>query len=89
MIQTRDAVKNCRAIASTSGLGGLFIGPSDLAFSMGLPLGHPEVEAAMTEVLRIATEVGVPCGTLCSAAEVEQRLAQGSSYAIFARRGVW
>ena len=54
-----------------------FIGPSDLAFSMGLPLGHPEVEAAMTEVLRIAREVGVPCGTLCPAAEVGQRLAQG------------
>jgi 4-hydroxy-2-oxoheptanedioate aldolase len=77
MIETRAALKNIRAIASTPGVSGLFIGPSDLAFSMGLPLGHPEVETAMTEVVRIAQEVGVPCGTLCSAAEVEQRLAQG------------
>ena len=77
MIETRDGVRNCRAIASTPGVSGLFIGPSDLAFSMGLPLGHPEVEAAMTGVVRIAEEVGVPCGTLCSAAEVEQRLGQG------------
>lgn len=77
MIETREALKNCRAIASTPGVSGLFIGPSDLAFSMGLPLGHPDVEAAMEEVLKIAREVGVTCGTLTSANEVEKRLKQG------------
>ena len=80
MIETRAAVQNCRAIASTPGVSGLFIGPSDLAFSMGLPLGHAEVEKAMQTVLQIAKEAGVPCGTLTSGAEVTARLEQGFQF---------
>ncbi len=77
MIETDDAVKNCREIALTPGIGGLFIGPSDLAFSMGVPLGDPAVEVAIEKVAAIAKETGVPLGTLCSGREVEKRLSQG------------
>ncbi len=77
MIESADGVKNCKAIAETPGIGGLFIGPSDLAFSLGVPLGDPAVEEAIEKVVAVAKETGVPLGTLCSAGQVEKRLAQG------------
>ena len=55
----------------------MFIGPSDLAFSLGVPLGDPAVELAIEKVVAAAKESGVPLGTLCSSGQVEKRLAQG------------
>jgi 4-hydroxy-2-oxoheptanedioate aldolase len=80
MIETGSAVENCRAIATTPGIGGLFIGPSDLAFSLGVPLGDPAVETAIEKVVAVAKETGVPLGTLCGGSEVERRLAQGFTF---------
>jgi 4-hydroxy-2-oxoheptanedioate aldolase len=77
MIESASAVENIRAIAATPGVGGLFVGPSDLAFSLGVPLGDPAVEVAIEKVAAVAKETGVPLGTLCGGAEVEKRLAQG------------
>ena len=77
MIETADAVDNIREIAAVPGLGGLFIGPSDLAFSLGVPLGDPAVEEAIEKVVTGAKESGVPLGTLCGGSQVEKRLAQG------------
>ena len=77
MIETQQAVDNCLEIARTPGVGGLFLGPSDLAFSMGVPLGDPAVEEAIEKVVAASKEAGIPLGTLCSAGEVEKRLAQG------------
>lgn len=77
MIESEKAVANCREIANTPGIGGLFVGPSDLAFSMGVPLGDEAVEKAIEEVVAVAKETKVPLGTLCGAKEVEKRLAQG------------
>ncbi|MEX2577713.1 MAG: hypothetical protein WD342_01540 [Verrucomicrobiales bacterium] len=51
--------------------------PSDLAFSLGVPLGDPAVEKAMEKVLAAGEETGVPVGTTSSAGTVEKRLAQG------------
>ncbi len=77
MIESAAAVDNIRAIAAVPGLAGLFIGPSDLAFSLGVPLGDPAVETAIDQVVAAARESGVPLGTLCGGGEVEKRLAQG------------
>ncbi len=77
MIETADAVENCQAIAETPGIGGLFIGPSDLAFSLGVPLNDPAVEEAIEKVVEVAKASGVPLGTLCSGGDVEKRLGQG------------
>ena len=77
MIESASAVEHCRAIAETPGIGGLFVGPSDLAFSLGVPLGDPAVEAAIEKVVAVAKETGVPLGTLCGSGDVERRLAQG------------
>ncbi len=77
MIETKESVDNCLEIARTPGIGGLFLGPSDLAFSLGVPLGDPSVEKAIEKVLAASKQTGVPLGTLCSARDVERRLAQG------------
>lgn len=77
MIETGAAVDNCLAIARTPGVSGLFLGPSDLAFSLGVPLGDPAVEAAIEKVAAVSKQTDVPLGTLCGAGEVEKRLAQG------------
>lgn len=63
-IETIEAVENAAAIAQTPGIDGVFVGPSDLAASMGL-LGqqnHPDVVAAVkTTFARVAT-TGKPLG---------------------------
>ncbi len=80
MVESASAVEHIHAIAATPGIGGLFVGPSDLAFSLGVPLGDPAVEEAIGKVIAAAKEAGVPLGTLCGAGEVEKRLAQGFTF---------
>ncbi|MGI5158700.1 HpcH/HpaI aldolase family protein [Microbispora sp. CA-102843] len=63
-IESAEAVGNVEAIASTPGVDGIFVGPSDLAASMGV-LGeqdHPEVVAAVEHCLRAAAAAGVKVG---------------------------
>ncbi|CDO08142.1 2-dehydro-3-deoxyglucarate aldolase [Mycolicibacterium cosmeticum] len=64
-IETSVGIDNARAIAETPGIDGVFVGPSDLAASMGL-IGqqtHPEVvarvEQAFTHVRAAGKAVGV------------------------------
>lgn len=55
MIETRDGLANAEAIAATPGLDGIYIGPSDLAISLGLGPGldrdEPEHVAAVAKIL--------------------------------------
>lgn len=63
-VETAEAVANVARIAGTDGVDGIFIGPSDLAASMG-HLGqqdHPDVVAAVEHCIRTARELGVPVG---------------------------
>lgn len=80
MIETKASIDNIDAIARTPGVSGLFVGPSDLAFSMGLPFNDPEVEAAILKVARAGKAAGVPVGTLTGGAGVKQRLEQGFQF---------
>lgn len=80
MIETRSAVENIQTIARTPGVSGLFVGPSDLAFSMGLPFDHPEVEAAIQQVVQACKDAGMACGTLTGGAGVTRRLEQGFQF---------
>lgn len=56
VIEEESAVAQIDAIAEVPGIDVLFVGPSDLAFSMGLrgDMRHPRVEQAMTRVLEAA-----------------------------------
>lgn len=67
-IEEVKAVENIDAIAATEGLDVLFIGTSDLAFSMGFRgrQDHPRVQQAVEEIVKVAKQhnkvVGVPVG---------------------------
>ncbi len=65
-IETRGALQEIEAIAALDGVDGLFIGPSDLAASLG-HLGnfnHPEVRAAIEDAGRRIRKAGKAAGIL-------------------------
>jgi 4-hydroxy-2-oxoheptanedioate aldolase len=65
-LETAQAVATLEEIADVNGVDGVFIGPSDLAASMGY-VGqptHPEPRKLIIDACRRAREVGVPIGIL-------------------------
>lgn len=63
-VESAEAVENAYDIASVDGVDAVFIGPSDLAASMG-HLGqqeHPEVLAAVAKVIDDVHRAGKPVG---------------------------
>jgi 4-hydroxy-2-oxoheptanedioate aldolase len=65
-VETREAMNELEAIAAVDGVDGVFIGPSDLAASLG-HLGnpaHPEVQAAIKDAVTRLKKVGKPAGIL-------------------------
>ena len=75
-IETPEGVANIEEIVSVPGVGVIFIEPSDLTTSMGLPPGS-EVEAAIQRVLSACLAQGVPCGIMTGSGSVERRLSEG------------
>ena len=67
-VETALALSRIEEIAATDGVDGLFIGPADLAASMGHPgaLDHPAVRAAIEDAIRRITAAGKPAGILTS-----------------------
>jgi 4-hydroxy-2-oxoheptanedioate aldolase len=82
MIEHIDAVARAEEILSVSGVDACFIGPNDLAWSMGQGLKRDDRhEQAIQEVLRAAKKVGVPAGIHCqNADEVVRRVAEGFQF---------
>jgi 2-dehydro-3-deoxyglucarate aldolase/4-hydroxy-2-oxoheptanedioate aldolase len=64
-IESKAAVGRIDEIAATPGIDVLLIGPMDLSQTLGVPgqLDHPDVVAAMREVVRAGREHGVASGT--------------------------
>ena len=63
-IESRDGLDQIEAIAAVDGVDGLFIGPADLAGSLG-HLGnpaHPEVQAAIEGAIDRIRASGKPAG---------------------------
>jgi 4-hydroxy-2-oxoheptanedioate aldolase len=73
-IETRTAVENCEEIAATPGVDMLFVGPNDLASSMGyFAFDHakiPEVQEATARVLKAAKEAGKFAGHFALSADI-------------------
>ena len=65
-VETVEALGAIEAIAAVEGVDGIFIGPADLAASMGYPgqPGHPEVAAAVEDAIRRIRAAGRPAGIL-------------------------
>ncbi|MCH2346409.1 MAG: aldolase/citrate lyase family protein [Pseudomonadales bacterium] len=77
-IESRAGVENIEEIITVPGLGGIFIGPSDLSTSMGYTSpAAPEVEQAIQTVLGACIEHDVPCAITTGQGSVQQRIDQG------------
>ncbi|NEI23471.1 4-hydroxy-2-oxoheptanedioate aldolase [Rhizobium leguminosarum] len=65
-LETRAALEALEAIAQVDGVDGVFIGPADLAASLGYPgePGHPEVVAAVEDAISRLVALGKPAGIL-------------------------
>lgn len=65
-IETREAMTRIEEIAAVDGIDGLFIGPSDLAASLGHlgDNGHPDVRAAIDSAIRLIRATGKVAGIL-------------------------
>lgn len=84
-IETREGVDAAAEIAAVDGVDGIFVGPSDLAASMGL-LGqqtHPDVRAAVLRTFEAARPAGTPVGVNAFDPDVaEDYLAAGASFVL-------
>jgi 4-hydroxy-2-oxoheptanedioate aldolase len=79
-IETAEGVKNVEAILAIPGVSSVFIGPADLALSLGYPGDAPEVEAAIQTVLRAALARKIPIGITTGPDTVERRLKEGFNF---------
>lgn len=65
-VETREALDRLEEIAAVEGVDGVFVGPADLAASLGFAgkPGHPEVVRAVEDAIRRITAAGKPAGIL-------------------------
>jgi 4-hydroxy-2-oxoheptanedioate aldolase len=63
-VETRAGLENLDAMLAVEGVDGVFIGPADLAASLGHPgdAHHPDVEAAIADALRRIAGAGKAAG---------------------------
>jgi 4-hydroxy-2-oxoheptanedioate aldolase len=59
MIETKTAIKNLEAILDVDGIAGVYIGPSDLGLSYGLP---PKLNRDEPEILKVYEKIIKECG---------------------------
>ena len=78
MVETAEALENVEAITTTPGLTGVYVGPSDLALSMGhtpkLDPEEPTVVEAVGRILEACRKAGVRCGIHCLAPSYANRM---------------
>ena len=65
-IETVEAMKNLKEILTVDGIDVFFIGPTDLSTSMGYTAqaNHPEVQAAIDEIVNLIRASGKIAGTI-------------------------
>jgi 4-hydroxy-2-oxoheptanedioate aldolase len=85
MIETQEGLDNLEAIVATPGLGAVYIGPADLALSLGLPARgdneEPRHLAAVEKILTACKRQRVPAGIHTGGLEwSKRRLAMGFDF---------
>ena len=83
MIETITAARHAEEIMAVPGVDGCFIGPNDLALSMGLDLGNAgdEIEAVMQGILKACKNTGKAAGKHCyDAGEISRRIEEGFQF---------
>ena len=73
-VETAEALEQLEAIAAVKDVDGVFIGPADLAASLGRvgEPGHPEVKSAVLDAIRRINAAGKPGGLLTADAAFAQ-----------------
>jgi 4-hydroxy-2-oxoheptanedioate aldolase len=82
-VETQQALDSLEAIAAVEGVDGIFIGPGDLAASLGHPgeQNHPTVVAAIEDAIRRVRAAGRPAGILTADAAFARRcIALGTTF---------
>ncbi|MDR3096764.1 MAG: 2-dehydro-3-deoxyglucarate aldolase [Paraburkholderia sp.] len=91
-IESAVALDEVEKIAAVPGVDCLFVGPADLAASLG-HLGdskHPDVAAAMTRIVAAARAAGVAAGIFAmDAAQAKQYREMGFSFVALAADVIW
>ena len=80
VVEDASAVTHIEEIAATPGLDVLFIGTSDLSFSLGLrgKQQHPKLDAAIAKIVDAARRHGKPVGRPAgAAADIQRFMKQG------------
>lgn len=85
MIETRKGLENLDATLAVNSLDGVFIGPADLSQSLTgvarADSGHPDVVAAVAQVLAAARACGKEAGIFCGgAAFAATKIREGFSF---------
>ncbi|HEV2363585.1 MAG TPA: aldolase/citrate lyase family protein [Caulobacteraceae bacterium] len=85
MIETREGIDKVEEIVTTPGLGGVFIGPNDLALALGLPpqgeTDDPTHSEAVAKILSACKQHKVPAGIFANGLEWAcRRLAAGFDF---------
>jgi 4-hydroxy-2-oxoheptanedioate aldolase len=79
-IETKTALNNIDAIATVDGIDGIFVGPNDLAASLGHlgNVNHPEVVKAIDHAIETCLRLNKPAGILTgTAAQAHKYFKQG------------
>lgn len=73
-IETQSALDNLEAIAAVAGVDALFVGPADLAASLGYGAnqGHPDLRAKVIETVLRIKSAGKPAGLLTADAVLQE-----------------
>ncbi len=73
MIETTAGVAALPRILEVDDVAGIFVGPSDLALSAGMPVEHqhgdPAWDALLQEIIQPCRERGTPVGIYCASAD--------------------
>lgn len=80
MVETREAMENLEKILDVPGIDALYVGPSDLSLSLGLPPGLDSggaFEEARLRVARLCKERGVIAGIHAEAALTRKHASAG------------
>lgn len=86
-IETAEGVSNAAEIASVDGVDAVFIGPADLAGSMGFPgrASEPAVVEAVDAAIDAVRSVGTPVGVNTFAeADADRCIARGAAFVFVA-----
>ena len=80
-IEDLEGIENGEAIARVKGVDVGFLGPADLAMSMGVEPGHPDHEAALQRFREGCKRAGVPSGIPVSdGASARRRIEEGFQF---------